>query len=243
MDAHHRLSSSLATLQAAKRREELLPALSDICSRYGLSHMTFLVVRVGDRPGLFPYYSTTYPDAWTKLYCGQEYFRIDPVIEVMRRGVLPVDWSALDQGTPEVQRFFEEAHSHDIGPHGLTIPIRGPSGERCLFSVASNLSECGWTDLSASSIHDLHILSYYLNETVLAVTGLREAGRYRSLSRRESQCLQLLATGRISKQIASALGISESAVKLYLRSARGKLGASTSYQAVAKASFLELIEI
>ncbi|WP_234841550.1 LuxR C-terminal-related transcriptional regulator, partial [Sinorhizobium meliloti] len=50
------------------------------------------------------------------------------------------------------------------------------------------------------------------------------------------------AIGRISKQIAADLGISENAVKLYLRSARIKLNAATSYQAVAKASFLELIK-
>nr|WP_234907976.1 LuxR C-terminal-related transcriptional regulator [Ensifer canadensis] len=53
-----------------------------------------------------------------------------------------------------------------------------------------------------------------------------------------------MGTGRISKQIAANLGISENAVKLYLRSAKLKLGASTSHQhAVAKASYLELIKI
>lgn len=243
MEAHHRLSSSLATLQAAKRPEELRPALNELCWRYGLSHMTLLVVRVGNRPGLFPYYCTTYPEAWTEIYLDKGYFEIDPVINVARRGHLPVDWSSLEQGSREVDRFFEEARSHDIGPNGLTIPIRGSNGERCLFSVTSNLPEHDWTGLRNSSIHDLHILSHYLHEAALAVTGLREAVRFRDLSRRERQCLQLLATGRISKQIAAALGISENAVKLYLRSARRKLGASTSYQAVAKASFLELIAI
>lgn len=242
MEAHHRLSLSLETLQAAKRREELRPALGELCRRYGLSHMTFLVARVGGRPSLFPYYCTTYPEAWTNRYRGQGYFQVDPVIEIVRTGLLPVDWSSLDQGSPAVRRFFQEAYSHEIGPHGLTIPIRGGDGERGLFSVASNLPKVDWIGLRASSIHDLHILSYYLHETVLAATGLREAGHHRGLSRRESQCLRLLATGRISKQIAATLGISESAVKLYLRSARRKLGASTSYQAVAKASFLELIE-
>ena len=78
---------------------------------------------------------------------------------------------------------------------------------------------------------------------MLSTAALREVGRYRSLSKRECQCLQLLGTGRISKQIAANLGISENAVKLYLRSAKLKLGASTSHHAVAKASYLELIKI
>lgn len=137
----------------------------------------------------------------------------------------------------------EEAPSYDIGPHGLTIPIRGPRGERSLFSVTSNLSKRNWLRQRASSIHELQILSHSLHETMLSTAALREVGRYRSLSKRECQCLQLLGTGRISKQIAANLGISENAVKLYLRSAKLKLGASTNHHAVAKASYLELIKI
>ncbi|MEJ6850198.1 helix-turn-helix transcriptional regulator [Sinorhizobium fredii] len=239
---HHRLSLSLRTLHAAKHREALRPALDELGARYGLSHMTFLVVYSG-KSGLYPYYCTTYPETWTEIYVHKRYFDIDPVIDVLRWGFLPVDWSSVDRRSAPAARLFDEARSHNIGPHGLTIPIRGPKGERCLFSVTSNLSKRDWSRLRASSIHELQILSHYLHETVLSATGLRELGRYRDLSRREGQCLQLLARGRISKQIAADLEISENSVKLYLRSARLKLGASTSHHAVAKASFLELIEI
>lgn len=243
MEDRKRLSLSLATLRAAKHRDQLNPVLRELCKLYGLSHMTFLVAHIRSQSERYPYFCTTYPEAWTRSYIDKRYFDIDPVIDVLRWGHLPVDWASLDWRPKLAYRMFKEAGRHDIGPHGLTIPIRGPRGARCLFSVSSNRSKRDWSRLRTSSIHDLHILSHYLNETVLAVTGLRDPGRYRELSRREQQCLQLLATGRISKQIAAALGISESAVKLYLRSARTKLGASTSQQAVAKASFHELIEL
>lgn len=192
---------------------------------------------------MYPYYCSTYPDTWTEIYVDRRYFEIDPAINVIRWAFMPVDWSSLDRRPAHVSRLFGEARSYDIGPHGLTIPVRGPKGERCLFSVTSNLRRRDWSRLRASSIHELQILSHYLHETVLSASGLREVDRYRNLSRRETQCLQLVATGRISKQIAADLSISENAVKLYLRSARIKLGAATSHQAVAKASFLELIEI
>lgn len=240
---HRRLSLSLRTLQAATRREELHSALDELCVRYGLSHMTFLVVCSGGRSDSYPYYCTTYPEAWAEIYVDKRYFDIDPVIDVVRWGFMPVDWSTLDRRSAQVYRLFKEARSYDIGHYGLTIPIRGSKGERSLFSVTSNLPKRDWSRLRASSIHELQILSHYLHETTLSASGLREVGRYRTLSRRETQCLQLLATGRISKQIAADLGISENAVKLYLRSARIKLSAATSYQAVAKASFLELIKI
>lgn len=238
-----RLSSALAPLRMARHRDQLGPALRRLCAPYGLSHMTFLVASVRDRPGRYPYYCTTYPAAWTETYVEEDYFDIDPVIDILRWGRLPVDWSSLDWQSSTAARVLRQARRYDIGPHGLTIPVRGPEGERCLFSVTSNLPRRDWLKSRAAGIHDLMILSHYLHETVLAVTGLREAGHHRELSRRERQCLELLAAGRISKQIAADLSISESAVKQYLRSARLKLGASTSHQAVAKASFFELISL
>jgi DNA-binding CsgD family transcriptional regulator len=205
--------------------------------------MTFLVVRTGTISEAYPYYCSTYPSEWVRTYFANDYFTIDPVIGIARWGLLPVDWSTLDQRSAKISRLFDEAHVHGIGPNGLTIPTRGATGERCLFSVTSDLTEGDWSSLCTSNLHDLHILSYYLHEKVLTITGLREAARIRDLSRRERQCLQLLASGKIYKQIASALGISESAVRLYVRSARRKLSATTSHHAVAKACYLELIDL
>jgi len=241
MEDHTRLSLSLNSLRELKHPEELDQALSQICTLFGLTHMTFLVVRTGISSVSHPFYCSTYPRDWVQTYLACGYFDIDPVIDIIRTGFLPVDWSTLPQRSPEAVRFFEEAQCHGIGPNGLTIPVRGANGERCLFSVTSDVSKAQWSSLCMSSVHDLHVLSHYLHEKVLALTGLREAARYRDLSRRERQCLQLLAKGKIYKQIAAALGISEISVRLHIRSARGKLGAQTSHQAVAKASFLELI--
>ena len=238
-----RLASSLRTLRAFNRREDLLPALQSLRARYRLSHIAFLVVHGGGKSGPYPYYCTTYPDIWTRIYVDKRYFDIDPVVGVVRWGLLPVDWSLLDWQSAQVQNFLHEARSHGIGTRGLTVPVRGRNGERSLFSVTSDLPKRDWLRLRASSLHELHILSQYFHETAFSAGGLGRDFRYRNLSKRESQCLQLLAKGRISKQIAADLGISENAVKLYLRLARLKLGAATSHQAVGRASFLELIEL
>lgn len=241
MKTQTRISKSLETLRRLEHLDGLEPALEQICARYRLSHMTFLVVRNGISSKTYPYYCSTYPKSWVRTYSDRAYFEIDPVIQVLRKGLLPVDWSTLDRNSAPVVRFFDDARSHGVGPNGLTLPVRGANGERSLLSVASNLSRPQWSTLCVSSTHDLHILSHYLHEKAFALSGLREEIRFRDLSRRETQCLQLLASGKIYKQIAAALGISESSVRLYLRSARRKLRASTSHQAVAKASFLELI--
>ncbi|EJN05983.1 LuxR family transcriptional regulator [Phyllobacterium sp. YR531] len=236
------LSWSLAMLQRVSSKTDLNVAIANMRDRYRFTHLVFLVVRPANRADSYPFCCTTYPDEWTSLYLRNNYFEIDPIIELSRTGFLPVDWSNLDRRSSRVRDFFKEANSFDIGRHGVTVPIRGPGGERSLFSATSNLSRPEWRKLRMWSNQDIQVLSQYLHEKVLSVTELRETSDYQKLSRREQECLQLLARGLVPKRIAPRLQISESAVRLYLRSAKRKLNAATIYQAIARASFLEIIQ-
>jgi PAS domain S-box-containing protein len=53
------------------------------------------------------------------------------------------------------------------------------------------------------------------------------------LSPREHQVVELLASGNTGEQVAERLGISPATVRVHVRNATGKLGASTRTQAVA----------
>lgn len=236
------LASSLAILRKAASEADLNVAVADIRDRYQFAHLVFLLVRLANRTDTYPWYCTTYAEEWTSLYLRNNYFEIDPVIELYKSGFLPVDWSSLDRRSTRTRSFFQEANAFGVGRHGVTVPVRGPSGERSLFSATSNLPGREWRNLLASSSHELQVLSCYLHEKVLTVSGLRRGGGYRKLSRREQECLQLLASGMVPKRIAARLQISEDAVRLYLRLARRKLDAATIYQAIARASFLELVQ-
>ena len=92
------------------------PLLGELRKRYGLSHMTFLLVCGGGTSALYPYYCTTCPDKWTEIYVDKCYFDIDPVVDVVRSGFFPVDWSSLDQRPTLTSRMFEKARSYDIAP-------------------------------------------------------------------------------------------------------------------------------
>lgn len=236
------LSWSLTRLRRVGSGADLNVAIANIRDRYQFAHLAFLVVRLANPADTHPFYCATYPEEWTSLYLDRNYFAIDPVINLSRTGFLPVDWSNLDRRSARTRSFFMEARSFDIGRYGLTVPIRGPSGERSLFSVTSNLRRAEWRKLLLSSNHDIQILSHYLHEKALSASGLRTSGGYRKLSRREQECLQLLAHGLVSKRIAAKLQISENAVRLYLKLAKRKLDAKTMYQAIARASFLEIIQ-
>jgi len=53
------------------------------------------------------------------------------------------------------------------------------------------------------------------------------------LSPREHQVVELLAAGNTGEEVAERLGISPATVRVHVRNATGKLGASTRTQAVA----------
>ncbi|MBD9544894.1 autoinducer binding domain-containing protein [Ensifer sp. ENS04] len=86
--------------------------------------MTFLVW-AGGASHSYPYYCTTYPEAWVTTYLEPGYFDVDLVLDIIRWGLLPVDWSFWST--------VRSARTHGIGSYGLTIPVRGPNGERSLF--------------------------------------------------------------------------------------------------------------
>lgn len=121
---HRILSLSLRTLRAAKYQDDLSPALSKLCGRYGVSHMTFLVW-AGGASHSYPYYCTTYPEAWVTTYLEPGYFDVAPVLDIIRWGSCP--WTGLFRAP------VRSVRTHGIGSYGLTIPIRGPNGERSHF--------------------------------------------------------------------------------------------------------------
>jgi DNA-binding CsgD family transcriptional regulator len=235
------LLSSLKTVRRAGSIIDLNLAVSDVRDRYGFTHLVFLLVKPASTPNIEPLFCATYPEEWTSLYLRNNYLESDPVIQFSQTGFLPYDWSGLDRTSEAARVFFKEAKAFGVGVNGLTVPIRGPGGERSLLSATSNLRGKDWRTLRTSSKNDLLVLSHFLHEKVLMVSGVRKNSAYRRLSKREQQCLQLLASGIVPKRIASQLQLSESAVRLYLRSGRSKLNARTMYQAIARASFLEII--
>lgn len=237
-----KLPLSIATINGATSKDDLDHAIGTIRDLYGFAHMAFLSVSVSTGERARMAFCATYPREWIARYIDRDYFMIDPAVAARRTGFFPIDWSSFETHPTGVREMFIEANALGIGPNGVTLPVRGPLGERSVFSATSSASPSDWRALRESTEHDLMLLSHYMHEKFLIITGFRSS-RYRPLSRRERECLQLVGIGFVPKRIARQLDLSESAVRLYLGSARKKLEARTAYQAIARASFLELIEV
>jgi DNA-binding CsgD family transcriptional regulator len=222
--------------------KELSSLMAELRDLYGLAHLVYHAVDLPGASEQNPILLLTYDPEWVKRYTERDYFRIDPVVSSGRSGFLPLDWSEVDHESLEARRFFKEADKFGVGRHGITIPIRGPGGERALFSITSNACSSEWNARRLTYMREFQFMEHLLHDQAARLSGLRLPGMEQDLSPREQQALELAARGLAPKQIAGLLNLSGAVIRLYLQSARSKLNCASLSQAIAKATRLEIIE-
>ncbi len=236
------LENLMAVLKQTTDLSGLSAVLSSLRELYGLANVVYHAVSIPACEAANPILLLTYPNDWVRRYVSNDYFRIDPVVRHGRKGFLPLDWSEVDRETFEAQRFFQEADRYDVGRQGLTLPIRGPAGERALFTVTSNASEREWSKTRILYMREFQIIAHFIHERAIELSGHRHRLDSLGLSPRETQCLALAVRGLHTKQIAAELSLSTSIVQLYLQNARHKLNCASIAEAAAKAVHLELFD-
>lgn len=206
--------------------------LDQVCERFGVDYAAY----AGQSPldgGVHAF--VTYPDSWKAHYTEQGFHRMDPTLLTARRSIAPVDWRRLDRGTPGYGKVFRDAHDFGISEQGLTIPVRGPFGDIGMLSVTRRCRPADWDRLVRHVVGDLQSVAVFMHDAVMRTDVLGRALRHPTLSTRESEILQWVAAGKSQQDVADILTISHRTVEVHLRSAREKLGALTTAQAVARA--------
>jgi DNA-binding CsgD family transcriptional regulator len=182
----------------------------------------------------------TYDKAWAAHYIEQGFYRIDPTLTEARRSIAPVDWGRLEH-TQNFKTVFRDAHDFNISDTGLTIPIHGPYGDIGGLSVTSNLQASDWQKLRQETISDLQSLAVYFHDLIIRSDPLSKILDRPNLSSRETEILQWIAAGKSQQDIGDILSISHRTVEVHLRSARSKLAALTTPQAIGRAISLGLV--
>ena len=168
-------------------------------------------------------YVRTYDEAWTKIYDENAYALRDPLV-FWGLGVKGhTRWSAIK--LPDPFNILGQARSHGLA-FGAVISC-GPITSRSIVGMAH--SEREFTDEEIAEavkiVHNLHLAAEPPTELTPA----------------QVEALRLLADGDRHAAAAAKLGISESAFKARLQSARVRLGARTTAQALKKAREYQLI--
>ncbi len=233
------LDDQLARLEAATSQEDLQPLIEDLRDSYGIDHIVYhWVAANGEQFGC-----GTYDPVWVERYVNQDYLRTDPVIIGCFQRFHPVDWKRLDWSSKSARAFLKDAMAHGVGNQGFSVPIRGPNGQFALFTLNHSCGDAEWLDFTESHRRELILIAHYFNDKALQFQPGRSPHPATTLSPREVDAMTLIAVGYSRAQVAQTLAISESTLRVYIESARFKLGALNTTHAVAQALHRGLIVV
>lgn len=233
------LDQVLEELDATSELEELQGIIEALRDAFLVDHMVYhWVDSAGDQYGC-----GTYSDEWRERWVSQNYQRVDPVILGCFQRFHPVDWKRLDWSGKAARQFMVEAQEYGVGNQGFSIPIRGPNGQFALFSVSHSCDDANWAQFTEENSRDLILIAHFFNRKALEFEPGRQPESSRALSPREVDAMTLLAMGYSRAQTAETLSISEHTLRVYIESARFKLGALNTTHAVARAMSRGLIVV
>jgi LuxR family transcriptional regulator len=165
----------------------------------------------------------TYDQAWTDHYTERGYAMRDPMIAWGFSTTGSVRWSALP--VPDTFGIMREATAYGM-IYGAAVAC-GPLSSRTI--AGASRSDREFTDEEVSRIETLIVRLHNATQPPEALT---EA---------QVEALRLIAAGERHTGAAAKLGISESALKARLNSARIRLMARTTAEAIQRAKDYRLI--
>lgn len=168
-------------------------------------------------------YVRTYPEAWLKHYDESAFALRDPLVFWGLASKGTTRWSEI--GLPDPFGILKQAAS--FGMRFGAVCSHGPLKSRSIVGAARGDREFSDEEIDEISriVADLH----------------RAAEPRTELTPAQVEALRLLSEGDRHTAAAAKLGISESAFKARLQSARVRLGARTTAQALRKARELQLL--
>ncbi|APE44314.1 LuxR family transcriptional regulator [Sulfitobacter alexandrii] len=233
------MDSILEALECADTLDGLQSATEALRDLMGIDHVIYhWVDSTGEQ-----YACGTYSRAWQERYLEQNYLRIDPVVIGCYNRFHPVDWKRLDWSSKASRAFMAEAIEYGIGNQGLSIPLRGPNGQFALFTVNHTSPDKEWAAFIDDHRRALILMAYFLNDKAIELQPTRLSETIQPLSPRELDAMTLLAAGHSRARVAAQLQISEHTLRVYIESARFKLGALNTTHAVARALSRGLIVV
>lgn len=181
------------------------------------------------RPGLIRI--DTYPEGWERELAAHGLIGADPVHLACARTNIGFAWFelpglvAIDAKGREI---FERSRCFDIG-EGFTVPVNVP-GEpagSCSFAMRAG------AELPAERLLCAEQIGAHAFRAARRLHDYPASARCPHLSRRERQCVRLLAAGKTDWEIAAILGISVETCHQYVKRARAAYDVVSRAQLVA----------
>jgi len=235
-------SQSFECFLEAKTLDELALLVCRAAHSLGFEYFLYgawLVALRSRRNGTEPlqFIFNGYPEAWVETYLERDYLYIDPVIEHCGSQATPLVWRDEIFDTPARLEFWEEARGAGLAS-GVSVPLRGNSGESGVFNLANPCGDSDAVQHCAKAAGKAYLLSAYLHEALQNLVFRPEGYALRAcpnLTARERECLAHWADGLVAKDIADLLDLRTRTVRFHLENAKDKLGVCDKGQAIARA--------
>ncbi|MGB3313636.1 MAG: autoinducer binding domain-containing protein, partial [Albidovulum sp.] len=170
------------------------------------------------------YIDNAYPAEWQAEYEASSFHFLDPVfVWALAKSNGDIRWSEVK--LPDFGSIFKKARKHNL-MYGAAF-VRMVNRNKTLVSVARE-------DRELEDQEMLHVSN-------LVSSLVHEIAEDRTLSEKELAAIQILANDATLESAAKTLGISVSAVKARLATARTKTNADTNYHLVAYCLRAQLI--
>ncbi len=228
-----RLQEIVEAMPSAASPDGFKRLLYKIRRAYELDNAIYYALSLGGNRAEEEFGVMTYHPDWHVRYEEAGFRDLDPTVQAMRGAFAPVDWQSLDWSGAQIRRFQSEAAEFNVGNNGYSIPLHGPMGQFAMFNVSKQCAEDTWRKLIGGISHDLLVIAHSMHMQAMAVLDVNAELPQKRLSPRERDVLTLVSQGVRRAQIADKLAISENTLRVYLDSARHKLGAINTFHAVA----------
>lgn len=210
---------------------ELGEVLGDAARELGFDYFALLHHASLGSPGRGFIRIDTYPGGWEEELAAHGLVGADPVHHASVRTNIGFAWRELPQlvtVSPRGRELLARSRRFGIGD-GFTVPVNvpgEPSGS-CSFAVRDGV------DLPTERLLCAEAVGAHAFRAARRIHDYPASGRCPHLSRRERQCVRLLAAGKTDWEIAAILGISVETAHQYVKRARAAYDVVSRAQLVA----------
>jgi DNA-binding CsgD family transcriptional regulator len=225
---------------AASRGEPLTAALQQIVSGLGFDSFMFGVTSASHpKRDTRAFVWTSLPQEWVQIYETREFIEVDPRLRGVWDSPAPLIWDRTTFTGTRHRAFLKAAADFGLRS-GLALPVQNPYHVHGIFSLNSSLDR---TDAARRAhlrrvLGPTLVLSVYVYELLLASVVAHclpspiSGGPF---TRRQLECLRLVAKGFSSAQAAGLLGVSERTINFHVGKLLGKMAVNSRREAVTRA--------
>lgn len=230
------------TLQAGALAKdgELLDRFKSVKDCTGAQYVNFTVMDYGGNSREMKHF-LTYPMSWISHYLKNSYQDIDPLLSIDYRRVAYVDWADLWR-TKDEFKFFSASLEHGIGDNGVSMVVHLGQGIFGMVSFVYEKNTDEWAVFRDENLELMRQQSEFVAEHYKRLFTQMPLTRF-NLTKRELECLHLVAVGETDSRISTMMGIGRWTVNSHVKSTKFKLGVSNRSAAVAKALTLGLLDL